>query len=84
MADGTVIYTVSCGGTAGHSVAFATLDDAKKYRAGLRYPDGAITKVMVAKMPIRKMLAAVYNREGFAGESKEVVAAHKQPQPAMG
>jgi hypothetical protein len=39
---------------------------------------------MVAKMPIRKMLAAVYNREGFAGESKEVVAAHKQPQPAMG
>lgn len=83
MADGTVIYTVSCDHATGHSVAFATLEDAKKYRAGLRYPDGAITKVMVAKMPIRKMLAAVYNREGFAGESREVVPAHKQLQSAM-
>jgi hypothetical protein len=39
--------------------------------------------VMVAKMPIRKMLAAVYNREGFTAESKEVVPPHKQLQPAM-
>jgi len=82
MAEGTVIYTVSCDGAMAHSVAFATLEDAKKYRAGLRYPDGAITKVMIAKMPIRKMLAAVYNREGFATESKEVVPPHKQSQPA--
>jgi len=34
-------------------------------------------------MPIRKMLAAVYNREGFAAESKEVVPPHKQLQPPM-
>jgi hypothetical protein len=83
MADGTVIYTVSCDGAMGHSVSFATLDEAKKFRAGLRYPDGAITKVMVAKMPIRKMLAAVYNREGFAAESKEVIPPHKQLQAVM-
>jgi hypothetical protein len=83
MAEGTVIYTVSCDGAMAHSVAFATLEEAKKYRAGLRYPDGAITKVMIAKMPIRKMLAAVYNREGFAAESKEVVPPHKQSQPAV-
>jgi len=83
MAEGTVIYTVSCDGAMAHSVAFATLEEAKKYRAGLRYPDGAITKVMIAKMPIRKMLAAVFNREGFAAESKEVVPPHKQSQPAV-
>jgi len=83
MADGTVIYTVRCDDAMQHSVAFATLEEAKKYRAGLRYPDGAITKVVVAKMPIRKMLAAVYNREGFAAESKEVVPPHKQLQPPM-
>ena len=83
MADGTVIYTVRCDDAMQHSVAFATLEEAKKYRAGLRYPDGAITKVVVAKMPIRKMLAAVYNREGFVAESKEVVPPHKQLQPAM-
>jgi hypothetical protein len=86
MADGTIIYTVSCDDAKERSVAFATLEEAKKYRAGLRYPDGAITKVTkvtVAKMPIRKMLAAVYNRDGFAAESKEVVPAHKQLQPAM-
>jgi hypothetical protein len=83
MADGTVIYTVSSNDAKEHSVAFATLEEAKKYRAGLRYPDGAITKVTVAKMPIRKMLAAVYNRDGFAAESKEVVSAHRQLQPAM-
>jgi hypothetical protein len=83
MADGTVIYTVRCDDAMQHSVAFATLEEAKKYRAGLRHPDGAITKVVVAKMPIRKMLAAVYNREGFAAESKEVVPPHKQLQPPM-
>jgi hypothetical protein len=83
MADGTVIYTVSCNDAKEHSMAFATLEEAKKYRAGLRYPDGAITKVTVAKMPIRKMLAAVYNRDGFVAESKEVASAHKQLQPAM-
>ena len=83
MADGTVIYTVSCNDAMEHSVAFATLEEAKKYRAGLRHPDGAITKVTVAKMPIRKMLAAVYNRDGFVSESKEVAAAHKQLQPAI-
>jgi hypothetical protein len=83
MADGTVIYTVSCEAAMGQSVSFATLDDAKKFRAGLRFPDGAITKVMVSKMPIRKMLTAVYNREGFAAESVEVVPPHKQLQPTM-
>ena len=83
MADGTVIYTVSCEDAIEHSVAFATLEEAKKYRAGLRYPDGAITKVMIAKMPIRKMLAAVYNRQDFAAEKKEVAPPHKQLQPAM-
>jgi hypothetical protein len=83
MADGTVIYTVSCDNAMGRSVAFATLDEAKTFRAGLRYPDGAITKVMIGKMPIRKMLAALYNREGFAAESKEVVPPHKQLQPAL-
>ena len=83
MADGTVVYTVSCEDAIEHSVAFATLEEAKKYRAGLRYPDGAITKVMIAKMPIRKMLAAVYNRQDFAAECKEVVPPHKQLQPAL-
>ena len=83
MADGTVIYTVSFDDARKHSMAFATLEEAKKYRAGLHYPDGAITKVTVSKMPIRKMLAAVYNGEGFAADSKEVVPAHKQLQPAM-
>ena len=38
---------------------------------------------MIAKMPIRKMLAAVYNRQDFAAESKELVPPHKKLQPAM-
>ena len=59
MADGTVIYTVSCDAAMGHSVSFATLDEAKKFRAGLRYPDGAITKVMIAKMPIHAIMRAI-------------------------
>ena len=34
MAGGSVIYTVSCEEVMQHSVAFANLEEAKKYRLG--------------------------------------------------
>lgn len=71
----TVIYTMV--DDDGEERAFSSLAEARRIRAQ-DYNMGnrpSITRVVVAKMPLRELLCAVYERHGFAKEQTTALEA---------
>jgi len=71
-----VFYTVKFEDAMDHSIAFATLREAREAAKGLDpkapHDDGWITKHVVVNLPIRQLMAALYNRKGYCEKSVEI------------
>jgi len=68
-----VFYEVTVKDATEGSVAAPTLKDALDIRKDCEGPYGEITKVTTRPMKLRELLAAVYNREGFAEKTETVM-----------
>jgi hypothetical protein len=76
MAKGTKFYLVS---GEMDTIACETLEMAKSVRRLMSFPYGAVTQVEVPDLPIRQMLCAVYNHQGFASVQTEIIPGHPCP-----
>ncbi len=72
------LFIVSVDDVDGHAVACATLREAMKLRAGLEYPDGEVMRVYLAQIPGRRLLAALFNHEGYAAVSEVIMPAKEK------
>lgn len=68
----TTIYCVRIKDAMEGEIAFPTLRAARECSRNDDSPPSVILKIKVAKMPIRELLCAVFNREGFAEQQEEV------------
>ena len=58
--------------------AFATKKEAMEFRRDLYWPDGEVRAVTLANMPMRELMAALWNGSGYGSGDSKVVAPPKR------
>jgi hypothetical protein len=66
----TAIYTIRVDDAIEGSIAYPTLREAREAQRAFGV-DGPISRIQIGKIPLRRLLCALYNREGFAAKQEE-------------